>query len=583
MKLSLRVKAALIFALVAAIPAVIVAGILLDINRGAVITAERLLQAGVTRELDRASSSLLRRAKDDTFQISTALAAAKEDVSNLRNLLGSRSAIVAFRFVVPSANVNTLVRQVGTEQDVPDLAVTHLRSLTSNGIGVTLSQDGQVLVANRINADSEVEAYVVARVHAKELRTAIEESSQLSFARRMADAKDAPAAGASEANILVINSELRAVAASLALGFKPGASTKELEVVRHFETELHPGVGKVTTIDTEAGPVVASFAGLTGVDWTVVVWRAEAEAYAVVRRMRFTGLLAVIGSLLVAILLGTLAAGVVTVPVLQMVKRTRALGSRRWDEAKPSSHRNDELGELSRSLETMADGLQAGEKQLASELELRSNLSRFMGKKLVDAVVKGDHSMKLGGKRAEVSVLFADVVAFTPLAESREAEEVVALLNELFSVLSEIVFRHEGVVDKFIGDCIMGVWGAPVPQPDHRRRAMKAARDMMQFLESANETWAERFGVRIRIAIGLNSGDAIVGNIGSSKRMEYTVVGDVVNVASRLEGMATPGQVLMTDRSKEGLDGEFRFRFLGEKSVTGRSRAEQLYELELDE
>ena len=582
MKLSLRVQAALIFALVAAVPAVIVAAVLLDINRGAVITAERLLQASVTRELDIVSSNLLRRAKDDTLQLASALSAADDDLSNVRDLLGSRSTVGAFRFFVPSAGVNTVLRQVGTSKGVPSLALDKLISLTTDGIGVALGPQGEVLVASRVEAASGVDAFVTARVVAEEFRAAIEESAQLSFASRSA-ADETVTPGGGDAKILMVNGDLITIAASQPLGLDAGDSAAELEVVRHFETELHPGLGKVTTINTKDGPMVGSFAGLSGVDWFVMVWRAESEAYSVVRKMRISGVLALLGSLLVALLLGVLAARVVTVPVLQMVRRTRALGGRRWDEAKPKRHRNDELGELSRSLETMADGLQTGEKQLASELKLRADLSRFMGQKLVDSVVSGEHSVELGGKRAEVSVLFADVVAFTPLAESREAEEVVVLLNELFSLLSEIIFRHEGVVDKFIGDCIMGVWGAPISQPDHRRRAVTAARDMMQFLESANEEWLERYGVRIRLAIGINSGDAIVGNVGSSKRMEYTVVGDVVNVAARLEGMAKPGQVLMTRQTQAGIETEFRFRFLGEKNVTGRSRAEKLYELERDE
>jgi class 3 adenylate cyclase len=125
-------------------------------------------------------------------------------------------------------------------------------------------------------------------------------------------------------------------------------------------------------------------------------------------------------------------------------------------------------------------------------------------------------------------VLFADVVAFTPLTESRPPEEVVTLLNELFSMLSEVVFRHHGTVDKFIGDCIMAVWGAPVAQPDHARRALAAAEDMLLFLETANQ-------VKSQYGVELPPGDRRELGRGhratSVRQTRNTVVGDVVNAA----------------------------------------------------
>jgi len=205
-----------------------------------------------------------------------------------------------------------------------------------------------------------------------------------------------------------------------------------------------------------------------------------------------------------------------------------------------------------------------------------------MSKQLVDAIVTGEHSLSLGGKRTMVSVVFADVVGFTPLAEARQAEQIVGLLNELFSMLTEIVFRHGGTVDKFIGDCIMAVWGAPVSQEDHATRALAAAEDMMRFLETANEGWKEKYDVEIRLGIGVNSGEAIVGNIGSDKRMEYTVIGDVVNVAARLEAIAQPNQVLVSEATHALVGDAFGLRKLGDRKLTGRKTETAVYALELD-
>jgi class 3 adenylate cyclase len=275
----------------------------------------------------------------------------------------------------------------------------------------------------------------------------------------------------------------------------------------------------------------------------------------------------------------------VTRPILHLVAQARLIGARRWREIALGDAlrgRRDEIGELTTSLGRMAQDLEQGEADIAREAKLRGDLGRFMDKAVVDAIVRGEHPLALGGKRATVSVLFADVVGFTPLAESRDAERMVALLNELFSMLTEIVFRHGGTVDKFIGDCVMAVWGAPIAQEDHARRALAAAEDMMRFLETANEEWRERYDIEIRLGVGVNSGEAIVGNIGSDKRMEYTVIGDVVNVASRLEAIAAPNQVLVSEATRDLAGDAFPLRALGERNLTGRKTTTAVYTLEPD-
>ncbi len=294
--------------------------------------------------------------------------------------------------------------------------------------------------------------------------------------------------------------------------------------------------------------------------------------------MRRRGLLVAGVAVLLAVLVGLAAAGGITAPILRIVGQARLIAQRRWREVSLTSTRSDEIGELTRSLGDVARDLEQGE----NEAKLRGDLSRFMSKQLVDAIVRGEHPLALGGKRAVVSVVFADVVGFTPLAEARDAEQIVALLNELFSVLTEIVFRHGGTVDKFIGDCIMAVWGAPVAQEDHAARALAAAEDMMRFLETANEGWREKYDLEIRLGIGVNSGEALVGNIGSDKRMEYTVIGDVVNVAARLEAIAQPNEVLVAGSTRDLVGEAFALRKLGLRKLTGRKTETAVYALEVE-
>jgi class 3 adenylate cyclase len=155
------------------------------------------------------------------------------------------------------------------------------------------------------------------------------------------------------------------------------------------------------------------------------------------------------------------------------------------------------------------------------------------------------------------------------------------LLNELYSLVTEIIFRHGGIVDKFIGDSVMAAWGTPAPAPDHASKALDAAEDIQRFVAVANDDWEERYGVRIRMAIGLNTGECVAGSLGSDKRLDYTLIGDVVNVAARLEREAAPDQVLITERTRDCADPAFETTFIGEHRLSGRRNFTRVYALEL--
>ena len=385
-----------------------------------------------------------------------------------------------------------------------------------------------------------------------------------------------------EVSLLIVDGSRRAVASYNVPEAAPGADVSALPIWNNLpdRTTAAARAASVTELGSRGTPSVGAVESVEELGWSVAVWRPKPVAYATLETMRGEGLKSALASLLLALLAGLLAASAVTRPILKMAAQARLIGQRKWRELAPASAGRDELGQLSRSLGDMASALEESEVVIGEQARLRGDLSRFLSKELVEAIVSGEHPMALGGKRAPITVLFADVVAFTPLAESRPAEQVVAILNELFSMLSEIVFRHKGTVDKFIGDCIMGVWGAPVPHADHAALALAAAEDMMRFLETANEEWKEKYDVEIRLGIGVNSGEAIVGNIGSDKRMEYTVIGDVVNVAARLEAIAAPNQILVGEATERLAGDEFSLTLLGERKLTGRQHATKVFTLE---
>jgi adenylate cyclase len=187
--------------------------------------------------------------------------------------------------------------------------------------------------------------------------------------------------------------------------------------------------------------------------------------------------------------------------------------------------------------------------RLAEEVRARESLGRFLSPVLVDQVLQNRVDLKRGGEEREVTVVFADIRGFTSLTERSEPHAVVSLLNDFFDQMVEVVFRHGGVLDKYIGDALMAVWGTPVSQDQDAARAIAAAGEMQEVLASLNELRRAGGLEAIGVGIGLASGKCISGAIGARRRMEYTVIGDAVNLASRLAGLAKAGEVLCDEPS----------------------------------
>lgn len=168
---------------------------------------------------------------------------------------------------------------------------------------------------------------------------------------------------------------------------------------------------------------------------------------------------------------------------------------------------------------------------------IRAMFSRYVSPAVVDSLMNQENNVELGGSSKEVTILFSDIRSFTSYSEGRPAQEVVARLNEYFTAMTDIIFRNGGTLDKYLGDGLLAYFGAPLPLPDHAGQALTAAVEMLEKVEELNDTWQARGEVQMNIGIGIHSGMVVVGNIGSLKRMEYTIIGEDVNLASRLEGL----------------------------------------------
>ncbi len=219
-------------------------------------------------------------------------------------------------------------------------------------------------------------------------------------------------------------------------------------------------------------------------------------------------------------------------------------------------------------------------KQIREEEDMRKRLERFHSPQVVEMLLHGGQETKdniMDPKEVTATILFTDIIGFTSLSETMPPREINMILNQYFSRMTDIVFDHDGTLDKYIGDGLMAVFGAPMQKSDDAARAIRAAQDMRKELEKLQNDLEE--GRQINIRIGINTGRVVAGNIGSPRRLEYTVIGDPVNTASRLESIAQPNQILIGEETCRLVEGQFDIREVGARKVKGKTAEVQVYEV----
>jgi adenylate cyclase len=209
--------------------------------------------------------------------------------------------------------------------------------------------------------------------------------------------------------------------------------------------------------------------------------------------------------------------------------------------------------------------------KIEQERKIRSKMERYHSPAVIDEIVKGVVAAdETDIRNREVSILFADIAGFTTVSETKKPEEVAFFLSHFFSAAVDAIFAYSGTLDKFIGDAVMAFFGAPIPQDDHADRAIMAGLMMMERVERWNAVRVAEGLPPVRIRIGINSGPAVVGNVGTEKRVDYTVLGSAVNIASRLEsGVAKPGQLVVSRNTLDRVVGSFETESLGEFALKG--------------
>lgn len=219
--------------------------------------------------------------------------------------------------------------------------------------------------------------------------------------------------------------------------------------------------------------------------------------------------------------------------------------------------------------------------EINEKKKLRAGFSQYVAKEVVDEIVKNPDKLKLGGESKEMTILFSDIRSFTALSEGMTPHELVEFLNEYLTETTDVILEHKGVVDKFIGDAVMALWGAPLENENHAIDGVTTALKMFDKLEEFNKKMEVKGLNQINIGIGLNTGEVVVGNLGSNQRFDYTVIGDPVNLASRLEGLTKyyGVRIIISEKTKDQLQDKFVVKYLDQVAVKGKKDGVKIYEV----
>lgn len=320
---------------------------------------------------------------------------------------------------------------------------------------------------------------------------------------------------------------------------------------------------------------------------------AETESFAGHRRF-LTGMVAVVSglSLLAALALGAVLSWSLIRPVRRVDDALERIADGDF-ETHVSVPNRDEFGNLATNLNLTAERLAAAYRDLeslnenlqetvdakVSELERVSRLKRYLSPQLAASIVEQVGDIDLGSRRKYLTTFFSDVRGFTTASERMEPDELIAQLNDYLSEMTDIVFRHEGTLDKYVGDALMVFFGDPIWQEDHAARAVRMAFEMRERMLALRDDWTARYRESFEIGIGITTGWVTVGDIGSPARSDYTVLGNEVNLASRLSDRATAGQILITEATLEAVRDLVEAAPLDKVELKGVSRDITIYEI----
>ncbi len=341
-----------------------------------------------------------------------------------------------------------------------------------------------------------------------------------------------------------------------------------LSIIKMMMTNPNPN-GQIFFTDEKGERHLGAFQRIGFANAAVVSTVPEKTAFAMVYKIQKLILFITLISLSLAIIFIYLFSKTLTLPIRRLMLAANTIQKGDFS-AIETENRRDEIGNLSASFTEMAHGLAEREK-------IKDAFGKFVNKEVMELVIKGE--LKLGGERKEVAVFFSDIRSFTEISEKLQPEEVVEFLNEYMTIMVDCVNRSHGVVDKFIGDSIMAVWGAPLSYGNDTENAIDGALMMRRALIEFNKGRGDEKKPVIKIGSGINTGPVLAGQIGSPEKMEYTVIGDTVNLASRVESLNKPfgTDILISTDAYKLVKDIFLVEPMKKIKVKGKSKPQQIY------
>ncbi|MBN8612395.1 MAG: HAMP domain-containing protein [Deltaproteobacteria bacterium] len=557
-------KIALVIAATVSLSLAILGWVVIDANEETLEDLARSRQHLALEDVARSVEASLRSDEDVLETIGRVIVATPEAQADaiptlVASFVSGASSIDAVAIYAADGERIDVVREADATTSLPPSLGEEQRDLASaQGSLSSVEDDGSVLSIVPLRSSGGVTGFVAARTSLGPITQHIEALGVRHF-------------GNVEAPILLVDGRGRALA-----GLGGGLPAVPSAYATGLEASRAGSYAEIVGAGSEARLVTIERVDLR--PFRIVVSEPTSVVFASVAELRRWVITAVVLGVLLSFAVSWALGRRLAAPIAALVTQADHLAHRRFDR-RVVIDSGDELAVLGRAMSDAASELSTSEARIQKEIAIRTDLGRYLPAEIVDRVVLREQDMGLGGQKRAVTVLFADVVGFTPLTEKLAAEDTVKLLNELFTLLTEIVFRHGGTLDKFMGDSVMAIFGAPTEQADHAQRAIACAEDMLRFLDTGNAGWSERYDVKIELAIGVASGECVVGNIGSERRMEYTAIGDVVNTAARLEAIARPNQILVPEATAKIVGDDFELIDRGERELPGKRGTVRLFEV----